>query len=71
MVAVLSVRNKRTHLQRYLGKPLFLNICITHSGLILSKNPEISKSSRALAYLVSHVAWIWWTRVAAALIIEC
>lgn len=61
---VHSVRNERVQSQMFGGKLRLHRVCVTYAGLMLLKNPEMSKRRRALAVPVAQVAWMQWTRVA-------
>ncbi len=53
-----SKRKERVHWQMFSEKPLFQRICMARSGLMLSKNPEMSNRMRVPAWLEAWVAWI-------------
>ena len=48
-VTCCSERKDETHMQTFVGNPLLEKTLTTWAGLILSKNPDISKRRRAPA----------------------
>jgi hypothetical protein len=58
MAALLPVRKEWVQAQMEGGNPLFRRIAVARSGLTLSKKPEMSNKSKALAWPVAMVPWI-------------
>ena len=71
MEAVRLVRNEKTHFTRFGGKPFLLKMSRALLASIWSKNPEMLKRMRAAWWPDLLVAWILWTRVRAASVVQC
>ena len=71
MEAVRLVRNEKTHCTIFEGNPFFFRISRALLASMWSKNPEMSKRMRAAWWPDLLVAWILWTRVRAASVVQC